>query len=259
LEILDEHGIDHAGTYAKEVYSRRIFVKYISGIRFAFLSYTYSTNGIPVTEGKPWLVNMLDETLIRAQIEKARRVADVVVVLPHMGNEYEEKPSARFVSLARSFCEWGADAVMASHPHVLQPPEFYTFTEEDGNERTSFIAYSMGNFTSGQRTAPRDAGGIFYLEYEKPNTQAEAELKRVSFTSTWVRFTDARGKFDIKVLPVYEALRDTEAGGRYNLRGQDLDRLRNVHRETTGKMLGAPLPIEEIKPEYALNKIYRRY
>lgn len=250
LAMLDARGIAHTGTFATQEAQETVLVTDINGIRFTFLSYTYSTNGIPVPTDKPWLVNMLDEDLIRQQIEQAREAgAEVVIILPHMGIEYEETPSARYVNWARTMCMLGADAVMASHPHVLQPTEFFEVEEPDGTVRTCFIAYSMGNFISSQRTVPRDASAVFYLEYEKTD-DGPVQLTNVSFVPTWVRFIDARGQYDIKVLSVYDALANSDINK--TLRPQDITRLRAVHRDTTAKLLGEAVPLDAINPIYSL-------
>ena len=47
IDILDGLSIDHAGTYKTEKDRDKIFIKDINGITFAFLSYTYGTNGMP--------------------------------------------------------------------------------------------------------------------------------------------------------------------------------------------------------------------
>ena len=51
LDVLDEAGLDHVGTYrtqAERDENNGILVKEINGVSFAFLDYTYGTNGIPV-------------------------------------------------------------------------------------------------------------------------------------------------------------------------------------------------------------------
>ena len=118
LDKLDEAGIQHFGTYRSQEERDTIFYKDVNGIRFAFLSYTYGTNGIPVSE--EYLVNLIDSDTMVSDIKEARKNADVVVVMPHMGNEYETDPRDIFVEWADLVFDAGADIVLASHPHVLQ-------------------------------------------------------------------------------------------------------------------------------------------
>ena len=255
IEVLDKIGLDHVGTYATQEEQETIFIKEIGGINFAFLSYTYSTNGIPLTKGKPYLVNMLDETLMKRQIEQSRENgADIVVVLPHMGNEYEDTTAQNYKNLARRLCGYGADIIMASHPHVLQPTEIYEVENADGNKRVCFIAYSMGNFISGQRPKPREASAIFYLDFEKieDETGSSVQISRASFTATWVQFRNSKWEYDIKVLPVTETLKAVDAGEKTGLSSDDIARMREVHRETTRKLLGTAIPATEMQPIYDL-------
>lgn len=77
-----------------------------------------------------------DESVARA-VSDAAAVADVVVALLHFGYEFHESPSAGQRALARAAIDAGADLVVGSHPHVLQPVEAYG---------GGLIAYSLGNF-----------------------------------------------------------------------------------------------------------------
>jgi poly-gamma-glutamate synthesis protein (capsule biosynthesis protein) len=146
--------------------------------------------------------------------------------------------------------QYGADLVLASHPHVIQPVEFMDVTELDGTKRTAFIAYSMGNFISSQRTEPRDAGIIFHFTFEKSG--ARAIIKEVSFTPTWVKFINKSGSYDITVLPAADALSAINGGEARDLRASDVTRLSNVLKETTKKILKTHTT--EIKDRYILEQ-----
>ncbi len=152
LDKLDEAGIQHFGTYRSQEERDTIFYKDVNGIRFAFLSYTYGTNGIPVP--RDYLVNLIDSDTMVSDIKEARKNADVVVVMPHMGNEYETDPRDIFVEWADLMFDAGADIVLASHPHVLQKMEYRTLDHGDG-VHDGFIIYSLGNFISSQTTPPQ--------------------------------------------------------------------------------------------------------
>jgi len=74
---------------------------------------------------------------VLASVVDARRHADVVIVVPHWGVEYEDHPRPEVEALAHELVDAGATAVLADHPHWAQSIENY-----DG----AYIAYSMGNF-----------------------------------------------------------------------------------------------------------------
>lgn len=74
-------------------------------------------------------------------VREASQNADLVIVNIHWGVEYALNQSERQEELARNLINFGADIVIGSHPHVLQPVEKY----KDG-----IIFYSMGNFVFDQ-------------------------------------------------------------------------------------------------------------
>ena len=67
--------------------------------------------------------------------------------------------------------EWllkqGVDAVIGSHPHVVQPIEYVTVERENGVSYTGVVAYSLGNFLSGQAAAPNLIAGVAELTVTK--------------------------------------------------------------------------------------------
>jgi poly-gamma-glutamate synthesis protein (capsule biosynthesis protein) len=69
-------------------------------------------------------------------ITKARSHADLVVCLVHWGIENSEKITDEQRELARWLVDRGVDLVVGSHPHCVQPLDFY-----HGRP----IAYSLGN------------------------------------------------------------------------------------------------------------------
>jgi poly-gamma-glutamate synthesis protein (capsule biosynthesis protein) len=250
LRVLDEAGIGHVGTYASQAERDTIRILNVDGIRFAFLSYSYSTNSLPIPKGKPYLINLIDDALIFSDIERAKKLhPDFIIILPHMGYEYETHTREHIRAQVRRWFEAGADMVLGHHPHVLQPFEMVEIQNPDGNTRTCFAAYSLGNFVSGQRTVPRDAGIIVRLHVQKTSGQA-AKLMGISYIPTWVQFTDHHGRRSIKVLPVYEALADFADQNRMKLRPQDATRLRQVHHETAKRLLNADIALSDIQPEY---------
>lgn len=248
IDKLDEYGFDHTGTYKDEESRNEVFVKDINGITFAFLSYTYGTNGIPVKN--PWNVNILDEELIKSDIEKAKELnPDFIVVLPHMGVEYEIYPREEFKEWADFMFNCGADIILASHPHVLQPMEVREITKDDGSTRNGFIIYSLGNFISSQTTPPRNAGIIINLDFEKKGIE-KAELTKVSFIPVWTQFRNAQNINHFMVRSVYEMLTLPQNEMYNTLRQKDIARLKDIHKETTSMYLNRDVPLEEIQDEY---------
>jgi len=85
------------------------------------------------TAGVAWST---DEEVV-ADIQAAKRVADVVIPFMHWGQEGEDEPNGRQRSLARAMIDAGADVVVGAHPHRTQGVEYY---------KGRLIVYSLGNF-----------------------------------------------------------------------------------------------------------------
>lgn len=149
LAELDRHGIRHTGVFADSLSLRRDhpLILEAGGIRFALLNYTYSTNGIPVPAG--FAVRTIDTAAMRRDLASARAAADCTVVLIHWGDEYRRQPSDVQRRLAAFLRRSGADLVVGSHPHVVQP---YTA------DSAGAVFYSLGNFVSNQRRRYCDGG-----------------------------------------------------------------------------------------------------
>ncbi len=250
LDKLDEYGIEHMGTYRSPEDRDKIFVKEVNGIKFAFLSYTYGTNGIPVPDS--YLVNLIDNDQMTADIKKAREKADVVVVMPHMGNEYESYPRDVFKEWADLMFIAGADIVLASHPHVLQPMEYRKIDHGDG-VHDGFIIYSLGNFISSQTTPPRNASIVLHLTVEQVGNEPP-NVKEVSFVPIWTQFRNGQDKNHFVVRSVYEMLTLEQSEKDQLIRRKDQKRLEEVHSETASFLLNKEVPLSEIQEEYVLQK-----
>ena len=250
LDKLDEYGIGHFGTYRSQEERDTIFYKNVNGIKFAFLSYTYGTNGIPVPED--YFVNILDEDLLKADIQEARKNADVVVVMPHMGNEYETEPRQIFEDWANLMFEAGADIVLASHPHVLQRMEYKKLDHGNG-EHDGFIIYSLGNFISSQTTPPRNASIILNLTVEQLGNQPPS-VTDVSFIPIWTQFRNVQNENDFVVRSVTERLSLSQEEQDAQIRKKDQTRLKEIHHETASFLLGRKVPLSEMQLEYTFPK-----
>ena len=91
------------------------------GIRIAVLNYTYGTNGIALPKDMPYAVDLLKEAKVISDLQKAEELADFTIVCPHWGTEYQLKQSAEQETWTRLFVKHGADLILGTHPHVIQP------------------------------------------------------------------------------------------------------------------------------------------
>jgi poly-gamma-glutamate synthesis protein (capsule biosynthesis protein) len=170
-------------------------------------------NGLSAPGGKSWMVNVISEARMAAKVQQARaQGADLVIVSIHNGTEYQRQPSAAQTGLERAMVDAGADVVLGSHPHVIQPMEVVSATSADGSPRTAFIIHSLGNFVSSQRQRYRDTGLILQLEFEKNLRTNVTTLVGVSYVPVWVDDTDSTGKVT-RVLPIGDVLADPGYAG----------------------------------------------
>ena len=96
----------------------------------------------------------LDPAQALLDIRFARPLADVVIVCPHWGVEYAVKPTRDQVELAHQMIDAGADIIVGSHPHVVQPLEKY---------HDHWIAYSLGNFIFDQQSPAAHRGLMLWV------------------------------------------------------------------------------------------------
>ncbi len=139
-----------------------IYVYDTGEFKIAVLNYTYGTNGIPLPEDMPFAVDLLEESKVIADIEKAEALADFTIVAPHWGTEYQLDHSASQEKWVKIFAEHGVDLVLGTHPHVIQPIEWYV---DDTTGHKMLVYYSLGNFVnwtgeSGAGIANRMVGGM---------------------------------------------------------------------------------------------------
>lgn len=201
LDVLDNLGLAHVGTYrsAEERAAQNgVHVADVGGIKVAFLSYTYGTNGIPLSKSHPDTVNLLHtDYMSEAQVLDTARIADdlaaaealspdLIAVIVHWGVEYQTTQNEHQEEIADFLFDHGADVILGSHPHVLQPMETRTLTDRDGTTHTGFVCWSLGNFISSQNDEYTDTTVVLNLELTKnPNTGA-TDVTKVGYVPLYM-------------------------------------------------------------------------
>jgi poly-gamma-glutamate capsule biosynthesis protein CapA/YwtB (metallophosphatase superfamily) len=200
ISVLDSLGIRHMGTYANPQTRSKTcpLILRHNGISVALLNYTYGTNSNPVYE--PNVVNFIDTALIRRDLHAARdSMPDKIILFMHWGIEYERQPNDYQKEIA-SFClKNGADIIIGSHPHVLQPMEIFTIGDSL-NRREVMIAWSLGNYVSNQRDRYRDGGAMLRIDLQKKTTGTV--IRKAGYELTWVNNPTKGGKKRYYILPV---------------------------------------------------------
>lgn len=174
ISALDSLGIDHIGTYHDEAdrMARVPFVKDINGIKFGFLNYTYGTNGIPARDGME--VSLIDREKIAKEMKETREAgAEILVVTMHWGIEYVLRENTIQRDLASFLINQGADMVIGSHPHVIQPMKM---VHDDKRDQDVPVVYSLGNFISNMKTGDTRGGAYIRVRVER-DEDGKAKVK----------------------------------------------------------------------------------
>ncbi len=214
LEELDKAGIDHMGTYATEEDSKEYLIKDVKGIKMAFLTYTYGTNGIPIPTGKEFSVNITDKEKILADLENVKKEnVDVICVNMHWGDEYSLKPNSNQKDLADFLFENGVDLILGSHTHCLEPMEKRTITMEDGTTKDGFIIYSLGNFMSGQKHENSRQSVILDIQLTKNGETNKISVDSVTYTPIYMYNFYQRGVLQrFKIMDIEAEIEKYESG-----------------------------------------------
>ena len=141
IKILRENSIDYCGAGLDEEEASRPAVLEKDGLKVAVLAYCMYGNKylgyVELAGPHKAGVNPLDIEKVVCDIREARQKYDKVIVMPHWSREYRYEPLPECVSMAKQMISAGADAVLGSHTHQIQP-----FLKYKGKP----ICFSMGNF-----------------------------------------------------------------------------------------------------------------
>jgi poly-gamma-glutamate capsule biosynthesis protein CapA/YwtB (metallophosphatase superfamily) len=139
------------------------YTRTINGVRVSVLAATdvldaFATNTWPATETTSGLASAKDPELLLAAVRKAADDSDVVAVVLHWGVELQSCPSQRQQELARELTDAGADIVVGSHAHVLEPHV------RQGN---AAINYGLGNFIFYATKAVSTQSGVYSVVVDR--------------------------------------------------------------------------------------------
>ncbi len=205
VSVLDSLGLMHMGTYATAEDYRKMNPMIVNtrGFRLAFLNYTYGTNGIPVPENN--IVSLIEKDRLQVDLKAALdSVVDITIVYIHWGEEYQRMPNAFQKDIAEFLFDHGADVIIGSHPHVIQPMEWH---KADSLKKEQLVVWSLGNYVSNQRKRFTDGGTMFSLKLQKES--GRTTIKDAGYQLTWVHNPVEKGKKQYYILPAAKYENDT--------------------------------------------------
>lgn len=179
---MNEKAVDHSiqlfkrykdmkyiGLYQSKEEQKKVPVIEKNGIRIALLSYNQYVN----YDQKPseYRYNNFDKTKMKEDVERAKKVSDVIVVSCHWGKEYDTKPNDFQKKFAQYLTDLGVDVIIGTHTHTLQSIEW--LDGKDGHK--TLVAYSLGNFISGMLEEETQLGGMLSFDFKKDNGKVNIE------------------------------------------------------------------------------------
>ena len=182
LVVMDSLQTLHLGTYRNPEERDQSYPLLIerNGFRIVLLNFTYATNGIKPKGTQ--IVNYMDTIQLAQDLEKAHLMRpDVIIALPHWGNEYQTLPSVKQKKMAQWLLDKGVDHIIGSHPHVAQPLEL-------SPDSSLLIAWSMGNVVSNMQRIATSGGYMVRMEFSKRD--GTTRLSDCGYTCYWMSRPD---------------------------------------------------------------------
>lgn len=235
IDVLNNADISHLGTYKSKEEQDKTLIKYVKGIKIAFVNFTYGTNGIPIPSDKPYCVNLIDENLMKEQIDRAKEEEpDIIIACMHWGTEYKTTPSSTQEQLADFLFKNGVDIILGTHPHVLEPMEKRTVTLDDGSTKDGFVIYSLGNFIADQNAEYTRDSIILNIDITK-HTDGKITIDNYEYVPIYMYKDTSKKKQKMKLLDInkniynYENyLDDTISESLYNTLKSELSKIQKI-------------------------------
>ena len=146
-------GISHTGAGTDLASAREPMIFDLGGTKIGVLNY----QGVPsygwawATESAPGTAPLREDVMVE-DVRRLRPRVDLLVVMPHWGDEYVATPEPGQVELAHAVMDAGADLVVGGHAHWPKGIEMY---------RGKPVFYGIGNFLFDQSWSEETSTGIF--------------------------------------------------------------------------------------------------
>lgn len=174
--FFEQRGKTTLGYYKNKEATNNIPIIECKGIKIAFLPYTFSTNGIKLSSSASTYIPYTDDDFMKKQIDMAKKQADLVFISMHWGSEDTYSPNSEQKRVAQELCDWGVDAIIGMHPHVIQPMKWVT----NQSGKKALLVYSLGNFISGMQDGFNMLGGMLSMNVYR-DSAGKCGIKDVQF------------------------------------------------------------------------------
>ena len=229
-EIIADRGLDFLGTQMDAEEPDYLLVER-GGITLGLMCYTYEDNSDPnikapnghtMKEADAPLINTFNYSElatfyaeIRENMAEMKDLgAEATVLFIHWGQEYHTEHNSTQSDMAQKLCDLGIDVIIGGHPHVVQPVELLTGSEDESHK--TVCLYSMGNAVSNQRrermnkdTGHTEDGVLFSVTFAK-YSDGTVILESADLLPTWVFLgtSPVTGDWEYNILPLDDSVED---------------------------------------------------
>lgn len=253
LDVLDSIDLNHSGSYRTQAEHDQPKVLQVKGLKIGMLTYTYGSNYIKENfffePANAYITSCVVPTTskyftaCREQVkEDFKRLKsqqpDIIIVLPHMGEQFLHAPDEDQLAWCELFVEQGADIIFSDHCHAVQPIEW----RKNKSGKNVLIAHCPGNFVNSYIGHDGDASMIVEA-YLDPNT---GEPFAASCIPLYSYCQQKYGSY--QALPLFKAIKEDSL---YScLSTADYKRISVIHKLITKTALGVQLPIDQLQQRY---------
>ena len=192
---------------AEDQQADRVKIIEKKAFKIAMMNYTTLINiGAPVPESESYAVDVYDEETVKADVQRAKEEADIVMVFLHTGVEYQNEPDEATKMRIEYLAELGVDVVIGTHPHVIRP--YGMMERPDGKQM--LVYYSLGNFVSGQQGISQLLEGMADMTFVKDPDTGEISVETYSMEPLVMHYEP--GYSGYAVYPLEEYTEELAAG-----------------------------------------------
>ena len=189
LSSIRAAGLEPIGAYSSADEFRKTkgyTICQVGDVKIALVSFTKGVGSLGLPVGSEDCVNLLYEdyyttyqTINKKAIRNILRAAeaekpDLTIAMLHWGSEYNEAISDSQKDVAKLMLSEGVDAIIGSHPHLVQEIDF-------DEEKGTIIAYSLGDFFGDGKRGGTNYSIILDLEITKDYDTGETKITDYSY------------------------------------------------------------------------------
>jgi poly-gamma-glutamate synthesis protein (capsule biosynthesis protein) len=197
IDNLADYGIRSGGAGANAAAARTPSILTAGGTKVGIIAYDTIAPGYRAGSDKPGSASFTAKA-VAADVKKARdKGAQVVIVFPHWGTEYDPTPFTGQQALAHAAIEAGADMVIGNHAHWAGALEVY-----EGRP----IWYALGNFVFDQTWSEPTMEGMTLELTFNGGTLVQARMRpHIILDKAQPNFLDPAGDGRVVMGQVYDA------------------------------------------------------